>query len=493
MRSRDRSPCPTALTDYLRHCSMHGVRYIVEEGRHWSERLLWAVGVLAGLVGMVLFMREVWQQVAESPTVVSVASTEHYLLGTDFPAVTICSVNKVQRSAATRFYHKWGLQAVLSAGDFEAFVRQLAGLTQPERFRGALPHRLADMTAFLAARNLSLRDVMLQSGSLQLAPSCESLMVRCLWRKQIVNCSQLFTRQKSDAGFCCSFNYNTDGPLRKVEGEGYTQGLTVLVDPLLNDYYVAAYSFHGLQVLVHSPVDYPFVATRSIIVRPRTETFIQRGSAACACRQVDVTVTESAPAMRGLQPSRRPCLFGEDPAARRHGPRYSAGNCLLRCRSRLIHDACGCAPYHYLYTGDFNWLTVRTAQVDGHDDCLCRPLCDTVSFHTTVTSGDLFNSNYDYNSFFGDVQIVNQTILHVYLQELLTLRYRRDVLYNWNSLIGSLGGSAGLFLGCSLLSVLELLYFVTLRALCAPRRRRGQPPQPRPHPRRLHHHHVLPV
>ncbi|CAG9127036.1 unnamed protein product [Plutella xylostella] len=47
------------------------------------------------------------------------------------------------------------------------------------------------------------------------------------------------------------------------------------------------------------------------------------------------------------------------------------------------------------------------------------------------------------------------------------VRYKREVLFGWVDLLVSFGGIAGLFLGFSLLSGVEVLYYFTLRACCS--------------------------
>uniref|UniRef100_A0A2S2P5V4 Uncharacterized protein n=1 Tax=Schizaphis graminum TaxID=13262 RepID=A0A2S2P5V4_SCHGA len=46
------------------------------------------------------------------------------------------------------------------------------------------------------------------------------------------------------------------------------------------------------------------------------------------------------------------------------------------------------------------------------------------------------------------------------------VRYRREVLFGWVDLLVAFGGIAGLFLGFSLLSGVEIIYYFTLRACC---------------------------
>lgn len=46
------------------------------------------------------------------------------------------------------------------------------------------------------------------------------------------------------------------------------------------------------------------------------------------------------------------------------------------------------------------------------------------------------------------------------------IRYKREVLFGWVDLLVSFGGIAGLFLGFSLLSGVEIVYYFTMRACC---------------------------
>lgn len=46
------------------------------------------------------------------------------------------------------------------------------------------------------------------------------------------------------------------------------------------------------------------------------------------------------------------------------------------------------------------------------------------------------------------------------------IRYKREVLFGWVDLLVSFGGIAGLFLGFSLLSGVEIIYYFTLRTGC---------------------------
>ena len=63
-------------------------------------------------------------------------------------------------------------------------------------------------------------------------------------------------------------------PLR-VNGAGYLAGISMLIDPRLEDYHAALFSFYGVQVLVHGNRDYPEISARGILLSPLKEAFLQ--------------------------------------------------------------------------------------------------------------------------------------------------------------------------------------------------------------------------
>lgn len=55
------------------------------------------------------------------------------------------------------------------------------------------------------------------------------------------------------------------------------------------------------------------------------------------------------------------------------------------------------------------------------------------------------------------------TTLVVYFRDLNVIRYRRDLYMTWDGLFASIGGIFGLCLGGSVLSLVEMAYFFTIR------------------------------
>ncbi|KAK3932275.1 Pickpocket protein 28 [Frankliniella fusca] len=90
-----------------------------------------------------------------------------------------------------------------------------------------------------------------------------------------------------------------------------------------------------------------------------------------------------------------------------------------------------------------------TKQTSGDKmDCFCTANCNEVSY--------VVDSDTSQPWFLG-------TDLKWSLTKHPRMRFRRDLIFGMTDLLVHVGSTAGLFLGCSVLSVIELLYFLTLR------------------------------
>lgn len=79
--------------------------------------------------------------------------------------------------------------------------------------------------------------------------------------------------------------------------------------------------------------------------------------------------------------------------------------------------------------------------------CNCFPTCEEIIYRQNlITSRRFFGTVFNWN-------IINFT----------KSRYRRDIIFEFSDLLVSFGGTAALFLGCSLMSGIELVYFFTIR------------------------------
>lgn len=89
------------------------------------------------------------------------------------------------------------------------------------------------------------------------------------------------------------------------------------------------------------------------------------------------------------------------------------------------------------------------------------------SYPAEVSTGPLIR-NYSHNSlsFFKDTNLGDQqTLVHIFFIDLISTHYRKDMYQNWLGVLAAFGGLLGLFLGFSLVTGFELIYFFTIRTL----------------------------
>ncbi|KAF6209766.1 hypothetical protein GE061_015516, partial [Apolygus lucorum] len=85
-------------------------------------------------------------------------------------------------------------------------------------------------------------------------------------------------------------------------------------------------------------------------------------------------------------------------------------------------------------------------------NCSCPSDCTSQLYVTDLAAPSIAN-------------ISSYTDIDVHFRQASCIRYRTAVVFQWLDMVVSFGGIAGLFLGASLLSAAEILYFCTGRCI----------------------------
>lgn len=99
-----------------------------------------------------------------------------------------------------------------------------------------------------------------------------------------------------------------------------------------------------------------------------------------------------------------------------------------------------------------------TREYYGQVQCDCLPSCTSLNYDFEVTLGDI-----KHRYFFVGGTILNS--LNVYFKEAQFVAIKRYERYGSIDFLANCGGLLGLFMGFSVLSFIELLYFCTLRLI----------------------------
>jgi acid-sensing ion channel, other len=182
--------------------------------------------------------------------------------------------------------------------------------------------------------------------------------------------------------------------------------------------------------------------------------------------------------LRRYDPVKRGCYF-EGEKKLKYFKVYTKRNCEFECLAYNLHHtwSLNCTPYymprsksmehcdyrHEYYIGQKTLSIVRNLPRSKNDHfvkCLCLDACDTVKYKTEIIAykqavkvDDDFYIQFSYTtaSFefkFKDVDIVT---------------LRRYQPFTFSEFLAQAGGMLGLFAGISVLSIIELIYFMTLR------------------------------
>lgn len=74
--------------------AQHGMRYMFEQRRHWTERLWWLFAFALSVYGCGRLMLNVYDKWHQSPVIVTFAEEATLVADIRFPAVTICPETK---------------------------------------------------------------------------------------------------------------------------------------------------------------------------------------------------------------------------------------------------------------------------------------------------------------------------------------------------------------------------------------------------------------
>ncbi|KFB35480.1 AGAP009590-PA-like protein [Anopheles sinensis] len=467
--------------------ALHGYSQIVRDGYSPLERTVWLCAVVASTISAITLLVISWSWSVETPTVTVTESTNFPTWNLPFPAVTVCSLNRISAAAALARATLMLRPANMTALELSSMFRLLLHVSGVGE--GTDPAQYRVLHDILLSNNLEVPQLI---G--EFAPSCGTLLERCMWKGTQWRCDNLFQVVNSTEGLCCSFNYyglqNDNYPKkmtvsvprepRRVMAAGYQTGLSILLQPGSNDYHSTDVASFGFKVLIHSSYDYPDNDAEIKIVLAGTESFV-------ALRPTATYITDDALA---LPPSVRKCY---DRNERRLNvlQRYSYVNCMVECRAAMIHAKCGCIPYHLPSNGTLRNCEVRdmgcllaakdlylsaVPRVNStverlsfgniEPPCGCLPACDKIQYSSEMVTSAM-NRSFSFNSlsFFKDIQLENQTLVHIFYADLTATHYRTDISQDSLGVLASFGGILGLFLGFSIITGFEMIYFFTVRLL----------------------------
>ncbi|XP_058448045.1 sodium channel protein Nach-like [Malaya genurostris] len=428
--------------EFFENSTLHGVRYIAEEGRPFFEKFMWFCFVASGAVAAIVIIFSLWEKFQTNPTITGL-DTDFHNQEVVFPTVMICPMEPYDEKNVQELAYITLANYESGSEQFEPFLKILTQLSYPTMNDAVELSENVSSSPALANRDL-------RKLAFKAAVLCNATIEHCQYKDEPIACCIYFKPVYSEYGFCYSFN-----------SRFISQTIVEERNPDVNYLYETdkkwGISFAPLRqcyIFVHSHNE-----MSGWDFRPQVQWDLNFAIDFLISMKQTYT-TEDA---RQLSIGQRKCIFPDEVKLQYFRDEYTFSGCMKECRMRKCLKFCRCIPPFYAPSVDLPFCKV--AQLA----CLARYAANITSIsgcqHCEL---GCHNTVYDIEKY-SKVMSTDDTKAAFVTIEYLTwpiIRYKREVLFGWVDLLVSFGGIAGLFLGFSLLSGVEIIYFFTMRACC---------------------------
>ncbi|XP_060117597.1 acid-sensing ion channel 4 isoform X3 [Heteronotia binoei] len=436
--------------------TLHGLGHICRSGQLGIRQALWALAFVASLAFFLYQAARSALFYLEHPHVTSLdEEAAHKMI---FPAVTICNINRFRHSALT-----------------DADIFHLANMTGlPPKDRDG--HKASD----LLYPDPDMADIVNRTGH-----QLDDMLKNCSFSGE--NCSaENFTVVYTRYGKCYTFNGDRSKP-RVTRQSGMGNGLEIMLDIQQEEYLpiwreTNETSFEaGIRVQIHSQDEPPYIHQLGFGVSPGFQTFV-------SCQEQRLTYLP--------QPwgSCRASVKGEQILPGYET--YSIAACRLQCEKEAVVRNCQCRMVHmpgnesicspnvYIECADH---TLDTAVEDSQERCVCPTPCNLTRYGKEISMVRIPNkgsARYLARKYNRNETYIRENflVLDIFFEALNYEAIEQKKAYNLAGLLGDIGGQMGLFIGASVLTVLEILDYIyeVIRDKVAHGLRRPKPPLKKP-------------
>ncbi|XP_013179934.1 PREDICTED: sodium channel protein Nach [Papilio xuthus] len=525
------------LIDYTANSNLHGLKYIGEKERTPAEKLFWLFMFICCVVLCAGLIRKVWIKWNESPVIVSFAENSTPVWQIPYPAVTVCFETKSlqTRFNFTKYYHLYkNNETYMELTEEEKNMFEDVSLVCDDHLAPAIGRKFSDGNATVenlkqVSPNISEFFFGCKWKDVPMKDSCVNLFTPILTEDGIcytfntLSADDLFRTENlhkdyqylestiinssTDNGQRWSLEdgYPPSAPLEtyphRGSGYGAKAGLTFLLQTKEIDLdYLCKGPVQGFKILLHNPAELPRLSQQYFRSPLSQEVIV-------AIRPKMMTTSD------GLKPylsSVRQCYFPSERYLRYYKV-YTQANCEVECLTNFTYARCGCVHFGMphgpnmtvcnagsvacMKKSQMELVTVAiesgleeesnendtigvAKEVASH--CKCLPACTSIEYEAETSQAD-----YDWKALYtafnitiGD-DILDQKFARVmiFFKEAQFITSRRSELYGQTDFLANCGGLLGLFMGFSILSVAEILYFLTLRIFCMVGRKRNSKKQ----------------
>nr|XP_008193548.2 PREDICTED: pickpocket protein 28 [Tribolium castaneum] len=497
------SPIFKYFKEYNDVTGIHGLRYITER-RSTFEKIFWTNIVLVSLACCLYMIYEILQKYQTSPVVVNFSTRDTPVYEFPFPSVTICPESKY------------------SSKKFN-FTQMYFQLTESNK---SINYDKTELLYFNYINLLCDKNFIINNGEKildddfyhhihKLAPE---IVMECDFMGVTYDCKNILTPVITDQGICYSFNildrgliftdhvvqhddfyevlndskhFNTDSGYAPESGidtypqralmSGALNSLDVYLKTNSNDTdYICSNFMQGFRILIHNPWDVPRL----------TQNYFRVPIDKIVTAAISPELILTSDAVRKFSPDARQCYLSSERSLR-HFKVYTQSNCLFECLTNYTLEKCGCVNYfmprdnltRICGSGNVDCMEEAESELktknfgdrlSGKMLCDCKPPCTSLMYQVETSHSDFYWREYfkirkrhNLKIDWKDAKDEDHwSVLSIFFKAEQFMTLERNELYGVCDLIANLGGLLGLFTGFSLITMVEIIYFLTLRIWC---------------------------
>uniref|UniRef100_A0A1I8N4R5 Amiloride-sensitive sodium channel n=1 Tax=Musca domestica TaxID=7370 RepID=A0A1I8N4R5_MUSDO len=426
--------------EFFQNSTLHGVRYIAETGRPVGEKFMWFCFTSIGAVTALVIIMSLWEKFQTNPTITGL-DTDFHNQNVVFPTTVVCP--------EIAFDHDRAFEVALSqladndyslAGYIVPFLELLPSLSY-ETFNEAAV--IASSVEMEAVHQKTLRQWAFES-----VINCEDVLTECKYRDEPIKCCEAFKPVYTEHGYCFAFNSR----FQSTEDADINSGSPHDLYETDKKWALFFVPNSTVKIYIFSNEEYFGQDFNPQIEWSENEVVEVRIS------KKNTYTTDDA---RQLSIGQRKCIFHDEIKLKYFPEEYTFSSCMKECRMKKAIKLCKCLPPFYkpianvkmCGLNDLDCLTDYRNNITNIKDCMqCELSCSKTVYNIEKL-----------------IKNIERPDAPGVLVEFLTwpiIRYKREVLFGWVDLLVSFGGIASLFLGFSLLSGVEIIYYFTLRACC---------------------------
>ena len=418
------------VSKWLDDTTVHGIVHVFKS-KSPVRRILWSIIFLAaaGYCLSNIIDRALYFASSPTSTTVSIELSDNQV----FPTVTICNLNPVKRS----FVEPHGLKGLLRL-TYQP-TTELSNISQLYNSCQMLSNNI----------NSSIRALLVEEVYLQGQLPLDEFILECTFGASFKECKNDFVPIITNLGYCYSFNIKE--PLKYVQTTGTRAGLYLLINIDQTYEYIASFNGNaGIRIAIHPQGILPEPDERGIAIPPGKNGYIS----------LKTIYTDD-------QTKKSQCNSHDSSLEYFPNFTYSVSSC--RANSELKNNVkhCNCIdPRANHFPPNINKCTIADlccglSSLFVLDSSQCQPSCRKKEYQALVSYADFPSLDVGLsiaNRYNISIDQVYQDILavNIYFEDLAITKSETTNSYSFVALLSDIGGQLGLFVGASVISMLEI-------------------------------------